>query len=237
MWESTFEQQFWMTLDERTRLMHNQSSDDNVVVRNEQIAVEAIYDLFHTNIDDEGINNMGLGFMDVNDEIVLEAAVDIDNERVPLLATNTEINNNQSPGETDIEKQQVHVIADDEREKREEVQITQLKENGVGSILAFTVKEKNAIAETEKTTGSKRKDNKKQDINNVASDDSNNSGKQKKVKNSNKQKKGNSLHGKKRNNRVQNNIEIVTKKVIGNKFNFVYLLLLILCSVYIAKIE
>ena len=99
------------------------------------------------------------------------------------------------------------------------------------------MKEKNAIAETEKTTGSKRKDNKKQDINNIASDDSNNSGKQKKVKNSNKQKKGNSLHGKKRNNRVQNNIEIVTKKIIGNKFNFVYLLLLIQCSVYIAKIE
>ena len=34
-----------------------------------------------------------------------------------------------------------------------------------------------------------KKINKKQDIDNIASDDSNNSGKQKKVKNSNKQKK------------------------------------------------
>ena len=83
--------------------MYNQFPDDNVVIRNEQIAVEAIYDLFHIDINDEGINNMGLGFMDVNDEIVLEAAVDIIDEGVPVLPTNTEIDSNQLPGETDIE--------------------------------------------------------------------------------------------------------------------------------------
>ena len=91
-WESSFEQQFWMTIDERKeeakRTLCNVDSveerkekaqktlpDVNSQDVDEKMAADALFDLFSSNMFDSEGDNMNLEPMNINNDLLIEATM------------------------------------------------------------------------------------------------------------------------------------------------------------------
>ena len=108
-WESSFEQQFWMTLDERKEQAQRTLPDINLKDDNEKVAAaEAMIDIFGSN-GEEDINLEPMQFdTDIVMKTALQAAKDIVDEGNLFFIDNTENNISQRP-ETNLIQQQAEV--------------------------------------------------------------------------------------------------------------------------------
>ena len=173
-WESSFEEKFWMTIDERKekspKILPDEESKEKVEEIsldidskdfNEKMAVGALFDMFSSNmLDSKEGDDMNLEPMDINDDpVVIDTMLPDPSNKF------NEANHHSSTSEVNVIQQKSgenlfsnenlkalttkNVIEDDTRERQEEEQLAMLNANNGNSILNFTVRKQRGINQTE----------------------------------------------------------------------------------------